>query len=175
MREEVCGYKNYKHLNLFEVESRRKKISVITVCYNAAHLLRKTIESVLEQDYEPLEYIIVDGASEDDSKSVFESYGDGIDLVVSEPDSGIYDAMNKGIALSGGELIIFLNAGDYFVSKDALQFAVAKMNFEKADLFFGRFVWNDPRTQDIVLSDHDWVTYTWDLQQSNFPHPATFY
>ena len=154
---------------------KNPKISVITVCKNASHLLRKTIESVLEQTFTDVEYIIVDGASQDDTQDLVKTFGAGIDQFISEPDSGIYDAMNKGIAISGGELIIFLNAGDYFVSKDALQFAVSKMNFEKADLFFGRFVWNDPGNKDIILSDHEWVTYTWDLQQSNFPHPATFY
>lgn len=151
------------------------KISVITVCRNASHLLKKTIESVLEQTYENIEYIIIDGASTDNTRELVESYSERIDQFISEPDSGIYDAMNKGIHKASGDLMIFLNAGDYYVSKYALQYAVSKMNLEKADLFFGRFVWNDPRTQDIILSDHSWVTYTWDLQQSNFPHPATFY
>jgi glycosyltransferase involved in cell wall biosynthesis len=150
-------------------------ISVITVCYNAAHLLKKTIESVIEQTYSNFEYIIIDGASDDRTKEVVKQFENRVDHFISEPDTGIYDAMNKGIHISTGELIIFLNAGDYFISKDVLAFSISKMNFEKAHLFFGRFIWNDPRTCDIILSDHEWVTYTWDLQESNFPHPATFY
>ena len=152
-----------------------RSISIITVCYNAAHLLAKTIESVIEQTYKNIEYIVVDGNSIDDTNEIIRKYRNDINIYISEPDTGIYDAMNKGIRMATGELLIFLNAGDYFISKNALEFAVAKMNFESADLFFGRFIWNDPRTQDIVLSDHEWVTYTWDLQESNFPHPATFY
>jgi glycosyltransferase involved in cell wall biosynthesis len=157
------------------LQNKHPKISVITVCINAAHLLKKTIESVLEQTYAELEYIIIDGASIDNTNELVKTFGTGIHSFISESDSGIYEAMNKGIGISTGELIIFLNAGDYFISKDVLEFSVSKMNFEKADLFFGRFIWNDPRTGDIVLSDHEWVTYTWDLQESNFPHPATFY
>ena len=151
------------------------KISVITVCFNAAHLLNKTIESVLEQTYSELEYIIIDGASKDNTNELVKTFGTSVNSFISEPDSGIYEAMNKGIGISTGELIMFLNAGDYFISKDVLEFSVSKMNLEKADLFFGRFIWNEPKNKDIVLSDHEWVTYTWDLKESNFPHPSTFY
>jgi glycosyltransferase involved in cell wall biosynthesis len=151
------------------------KISVITVCYNASHLLTKTMNSVLEQTYSNLEYIVVDGASKDETSAIVKSFGSGIHHFISEPDAGLYDAMNKGIMLATGDLIIFLNAGDYFVSKDVLDFTVSKMNFKTADLFFGRIVWNDPRSKDIVLSDHSWCNFTWDLKNSNFPHPATFY
>lgn len=151
------------------------KLSVITVCYNAGHLLRKTIETVLEQTYECIEYIIIDGASCDSTVEVVNSYGDQIDRFISEPDGSLYEAMNKGITLASGELVIFLNAGDYYVSKDVVKFAISKMDFTRADLFFARFVWNDPRSSDIVLSDHHWVRYTWDLKESNFPHPGTFY
>lgn len=151
------------------------KISVITVCYNAANLLTKTIESVLEQSYQSVQYIIVDGASGDTTQEVVNSYGARINHYLCEPDKGLYDAMNKGISLAKGDLIIFLNAGDYFVSKFALEFSISKMNLKDADLFFGRIVWNDLNSENIVLSDHNWVKYTWDLMASNFPHPATFY
>jgi glycosyltransferase involved in cell wall biosynthesis len=151
------------------------KVSVITVCYNAGHLLSKTINSVLEQSYQQLEYIIIDGSSTDNTIEVKEPYAHKIYKFISEPDSGLYDAMNKGIKQASGDLILFLNAGDYFVSKTVVEFTVSKMNLKAAELFFGRIVWNDPRTKDIVLSDHSWCNFTWNLKDSNFPHPATFY
>jgi glycosyltransferase involved in cell wall biosynthesis len=151
------------------------KVSVITVSLNAALQLPKTIRSVLDQTYQQVEYIIIDGASKDNTVELVSSFGPCIDKFISEPDKGLYDAMNKGINAATGDLVIFLNAGDYFVTRDVLDFTLSKMNLKDADLFFGRIVWNDPRTKDIVLSDHSWCNFTWDLKASNFPHPATLY
>ncbi len=96
------------------------KISVITVCRNARHALEKTIKSVKGQSYGNIEYIVIDGASTDGSSEYLESLGDKIDILVSEPDRGIYDAMNKGIARASGEWLIFMNAGDTFASDNTL-------------------------------------------------------
>lgn len=87
-------------------------ISIITVVYNAAALVRRTIDSVVSQDYPHLEYIIVDGASTDGTQEVIALYGEAIAQWVSEPDKGIYDAMNKGLAMARGHYVWFLNAGD---------------------------------------------------------------
>lgn len=87
-------------------------ISVITVVYNAASLMQRTIESVVSQDYAHLEYIIVDGASTDGTREMIASYGSSVSQWVSEPDKGIYDAMNKGLAMARGHYVWFLNAGD---------------------------------------------------------------
>lgn len=95
-------------------------ISVVTICYNSADLLGKTIESVLHQTYDKIEYIIIDGASQDDSVSIAKKYYTQFKergytyTIISEPDKGIYDAMNKGIEQSSGELIGFINAGDWY-------------------------------------------------------------
>ncbi len=96
------------------------KISVITVCRNARNALEKTIKSVKGQSYGDIEYIVIDGASTDGSSEYLESLGDKIDILVSEPDRGIYDAMNKGIARASGEWLIFMNAGDTFASDNTL-------------------------------------------------------
>lgn len=151
------------------------KISVITVCYNAGEKIINTINSVLNQSYPFIEYIIIDGASADSTMSIINSFNDRINLVISEPDNGIYDAMNKGIKKATGNLIIFLNAGDYYISPFVLEYAVSKIDLQQADVFFARFIWESPLTKDIVLSDHSSVKYDWDLKNSNFPHPATFY
>ena len=95
--------------------------SVITITYNAAAVLEDTIQSVIAQTYHHVEYIIVDGASTDGTMGIVHRYRDRIARVVSEPDRGLYDAMNKGIALATGDYLCFLNAGDSFHEDDTLQ------------------------------------------------------
>ncbi|MET4560713.1 glycosyltransferase involved in cell wall biosynthesis [Lysinibacillus parviboronicapiens] len=90
------------------------KISIITACYNAENTIEQTIQSVLGQTYENIEYIIVDGASTDGTMEIVEKYRDKIDVVVSESDKGVYDAFNKGVGLATGDFINFMNADDYF-------------------------------------------------------------
>lgn len=97
------------------------KVSIITVCYNADALLEKTIKSVLEQTFQNIEYIIIDGGSTDSTLKIIDKYRQEIDVVVSEKDNGIYDAMNKGIQQATGEWINFKNAGDRFISPSALE------------------------------------------------------
>ncbi|MBK2297064.1 glycosyltransferase family 2 protein [Francisella philomiragia] len=96
-------------------------VTVITVVYNAKELLEGTILSVLEQAYPNIEYIIIDGGSTDGTLEIIQKYQDRISSYISEPDCGIYDAMNKGIALAKGQWLNFMNAGDSFYSKDVLQ------------------------------------------------------
>ncbi|OXS77044.1 hypothetical protein B1B04_01180 [Lysinibacillus sp. KCTC 33748] len=90
------------------------KISIITACYNAKNTIEQTIQSVLGQTYENIEYIIVDGASTDGTMEIVEKYQDKIDIIVSESDKGVYDAFNKGVGLATGDFINFMNADDYF-------------------------------------------------------------
>ena len=95
-------------------------ISVITVCYQAAETLQKTILSVRQQYYQPLEFIVVDGGSTDGTRDIISRHQDIITRWVSEPDRGIYDAMNKGVSMATGEWVIFMNAGDTFAANDVL-------------------------------------------------------
>lgn len=95
--------------------------SVITVTYNADKVLEETIQSVITQTYHHVEYILVDGASTDGSMNIVNKYRNHIAKVVSEPDQGLYDAMNKGIDLATGDYLCFLNAGDSFHEDDTLQ------------------------------------------------------
>jgi glycosyltransferase involved in cell wall biosynthesis len=97
------------------------KFSIITITFNASSVIAPTLESVLSQTYANYEYILVDGASTDDTVAVAKASGIDFAHIVSEPDKGLYDAMNKGIALASGDYLCFLNAGDAFYAKDTLQ------------------------------------------------------
>lgn len=95
------------------------KISIITVAFNSATTIRDTLESVLNQDHDDVEYIVVDGNSQDDTLSILEEYKsrfEGKMKYISEPDKGIYDAMNKGLALTSGDVVGILNADDFYSS-----------------------------------------------------------
>lgn len=97
------------------------KISIITICLNVADDLERTIKSVINQSYNNIEYIVVDGGSKDKTIDVIHRHEFGITKWISEQDKGIYDAMNKGIKMASGEWLIMMNAGDYFAKDDVLQ------------------------------------------------------
>lgn len=115
-------------------------ISVITVCFNAAEELRRTFQSVTTQDSGDMEYIIIDGNSSDSSKNFIAANSEKITKWISEPDRGIYDAMNKGVGMASGDWIVFMNAGDTFATRDT----VSRLNEAVADL---------PEDVDVVYGD----------------------
>ena len=98
-----------------------KPFSVITINRNSGESILRTLESVLTQKRDLLQYIVVDGDSNDISKEIIEDHRTDIDVVISEPDNGIYDAMNKGIEKAVGGYVLFLNAGDYLHSTSILE------------------------------------------------------
>ena len=112
------------------------KVSVITVCYNSLGIIEGTLNSVLSQDYPHLEYVVVDGNSSDGTVGVLQRYADKLARFLSEPDRGVYDAMNKGIALATGEYLLFMNAGDVFASATALR---ELLNHSRADVIYADF------------------------------------
>lgn len=106
------------------------KVSIITVCYNSARTLQETIESVLTQSYQNIEYIIIDGNSTDETPAILTQYQNRIAHIVSEPDKGLYDAMNKGIALSTGEVIGILNSDDVLAHSGVIADLVNAFDFQ---------------------------------------------
>ena len=93
------------------------RISIVTVVYNGEASIESAINSVLSQDYKDIEYIVVDGASKDDTMKVVNQYKNQISTVISKPDKGIYDAMNKAVSHSNGDFVMFLNCGDLLAAK----------------------------------------------------------
>ena len=96
------------------------KFSIITVCYNVEDCIEETIKSVLNQTFKNIQYIVIDGASTDNTLKIINKFKKEIDIIISEPDQGIYDAMNKGLNLANGHFLNFLNAGDSFYNSNTL-------------------------------------------------------
>ena len=117
------------------------KISIVTVCFNAAATIEDTIQSVLEQDYPDIEYLIIDGASKDGTLDVVEKFrgrdGGRIARVISEPDRGQYDSMNKGIKAATGDVLGFLHADDYFAHAGVVSALAEAFNRQPVDCVYG--------------------------------------
>lgn len=149
------------------------KISIITVCFNSAGTIADTIRSVAGQTYPDVEHIIVDGASTDDTVAVVRNLPSRVSQVVSEPDAGIYDAMNKGLRLATGELVGFLNSDDYYADPSVLSDVAATCRAAAAD-----FVYGDIRMVNAAgRTVRDWKTgevARSGLSGSQIPHPSLF-
>ena len=126
------------------------KITVITVCYNSAKTIGKTLRSVSEQTHSNTEHIIVDGGSTDTTLLVVATEGQHVVKLVSEKDNGIYDAMNKGIQLATGDVVAFLNADDFYKDPDVLAQVAAAMQVEQLDALYGDVEYFRPRKPEIV-------------------------
>lgn len=124
------------------------KYSIITVNYNHREGLRRTVESVINQSYQDFEYIVIDGGSDDGSREVIEEYADQISYWVSEPDKGIYHAMNKGIKVAHGNYLIFMNSGDSFYDHDVLKNVLPYLI---ADIVHGRLFYDNGRERSVYL------------------------
>lgn len=107
------------------------KVSIVTVCFNSEKTVEATIKSVLSQQYKNIEYIVVDGGSSDGTKRIIKKNIDKISVVISEKDRGIYDAMNKGLENSTGDVIGFLNSDDVFASDAIVSEIVEKFSLDK--------------------------------------------
>jgi glycosyltransferase involved in cell wall biosynthesis len=144
------------------------QVTVITVCYNSARTIRRTMESVASQKYANIEYIVIDGGSTDATMSIVREYPRIVSKIVSEPDEGIYDAMNKGVRMATGEWIHILNSDDYYASPNALSAAVPMLDPERTNYFE---MWREFDDGRRVLQDWDYSR--WRLFVSAFlPHPA---
>lgn len=138
------------------MEKKTPFISVITVSYNAVATIEDTILSVINQTYPNIEYIIIDGGSTDGTVDIIEKYADRISYWVSEPDKGIYDAMNKGIKIAAGEWINFMNSGDLFYHNNVLLDLLTRISDACANVIYGdtvvRYSWGNVKKPALDLS-----------------------
>jgi len=132
------------------VSKNSPKISVITVVYNAVDLLERTIVNILAQTYSQIEYIVIDGGSTDGSLDIIKKYSNQIDKWISEPDKGLYDAMNKGISMATGNWVWFINAGDLIYSENTSSKMFDKFGFD-GDIYYGDTMLVDDQYQEIGL------------------------
>jgi glycosyltransferase involved in cell wall biosynthesis len=152
------------------------KVSVITVCFNAAQTIARTIESVRAQSHAQVEYIVVDGASKDGTLAITDQYRADIDKFVSEKDGGIFDAMNKGIGLATGDVVYFLNADDYFVDEHVLA-DIARTFEEDASraLVYGNVILRDEPNGVLCFPARPFKTRSIsEFLHNSFCHQAVF-
>lgn len=146
------------------------KISIITINYNNGSGLETTVQSILNQSYNHIEYLVIDGGSTDTSFSVIERYKSRLSYWISEPDAGIYNAMNKGIRQAKGEYILFINSGDCLTDEKVIENAV-NLDLNR-DLVYGNLWYvNNGVKRPWVPSDE--LSFQ-DFYSSTIPHPCTF-
>lgn len=155
------------------------KLSIITATYNSERTLRDTMESILNQTFQDLEYIIVDGASKDATLDIIREYEprfQGKMRYVSEPDKGIYDAMNKGFAMATGDVIGILNSDDFFTSDDVLQAVVKGFAGEYVDAVYAdiHYVNTDDLTKCVRYYSSS-VFRPWMMRFGMIPAHPSFY
>lgn len=151
-------------------------VSIITVCYNSEKYIEDTIKSVLDQSYQNLQYIIIDGKSSDSTMDIvhkYESKYPGKMRVISEKDEGIYAAMNKGVLLADGEIIGILNSDDFYTGPDVVQDIVGTFQKTGAECVYADIKYVD--SDDISKIVRVWKTHKGDFKKGwNPPHPSTF-
>lgn len=152
------------------------KVSIITIAYNSASTIEDTIKSVVAQSHSGIEYIIVDGASKDNTSAIVEMYKPHVAQFISEKDKGIYDAMNKGVLLSSGDIVGILNSDDFYADENVITDVVRMFNDTGCDALYADLVYVNRELSDKVVR-------TWkagDYRHGKFlsgwmpPHPTFF-
>ena len=133
----------------------KPKVTIVTVTFDAEEILEETIKSVINQTYDNIEYIIIDGASSDGTVNIIKKHEEKIDYWVSEPDNGIYYAMNKAINKATGEYINFMNAGDTFADLDSVTYVMENKD-NNAELIYGNYRKKDSGQIKEALPQKDW-------------------
>lgn len=148
------------------------KVSIITVCYNEIANIENTCKSVVSQDYKNYEWIVVDGVSIDGTLEVLDQYKEYITTLVSEEDSGVFNAMNKGIKIACGEYLIFLNGGDFFYKSSVLSDVFGENQYRQDVLYGDCCVWLD-KYQGRIVSYPKEIERDFFLKD-NINHQSTF-
>nr|WP_315177563.1 glycosyltransferase family 2 protein [uncultured Flavobacterium sp.] len=146
------------------------KLTIITINYNNLEGLKRTVESIVNQTWQEFEYIVIDGGSIDGSAAYIENQSENIDYWVSEPDKGIYNAMNKGIVKATGEYLLFLNSGDHFLDSEVLDKNHKFLTLQDIVYFNLQVV---DENEKFVKNYPDKLSFSYFLKDT-LPHPATF-
>lgn len=150
-------------------------LSVITVVYNNVKDIERTVQSVLGQSYPHIEYLVVDGGSTDGTLEVLRTYQDRISQLISEPDAGIYDAMNKGLRLATGDYVLFMNSGDELYARDTVEAVFASAR--DSDIYYGETELRDEQWEPLGIRRHrtpeqfDWKSFCYGM---NISHQAIY-
>lgn len=153
----------------------KPKLSVITIVYNNALAIERTMLSVLNQTYSNIEYIVIDGDSNDGTKEIIQKYTDRLAKFISEPDKGIYDAMNKGLAIATGDYVLFMNSGDEIFAPETVAEVFASS--PSADIYYGETEmfdenWNSLGQRRHRAPEHfDWHSFKYGM---NVSHQAIY-
>ncbi len=132
------------------------RVSIITTCYNRQQTIRETIESLLAQSYPDIEYIVVDGASTDGSLRIIEEYRDRISTIICERDSGMYEAINKGIRASTGDIVGLLHSDDTLYDANTISEIVAQLGRSHTDILYGDGLFVDQHTPTTIV--RNWIS-----------------
>jgi len=148
------------------------KVSIVTGTYNSAEFIKDCVTSINDQDYKNIEHIIIDGASKDDTVKIIEQTPNRVEKIISEPDNGIYNAMNKGIALATGDIVGILNSDDFYNSDNIISKVVNLFKDEGVDCVFGNLYYVQQDNPDIIK--RKWVTGPYNKKKGfkNGWHPA---
>tara|TARA_B110000008_G_C16978470_1_gene567163 strand:- start:5691 stop:6464 length:774 start_codon:yes stop_codon:yes gene_type:complete len=153
-----------------------KLVSIITVVFNNVGQIKEAIKSVLSQNYSNIEYVVIDGNSNDGTKEILEEYRNQISVLLIEPDKGLYDALNKGINLSSGEVIGFLHSDDFFANRNVVNDLMECFDNENADVVYGDLDYLKRGSNKLIL--RHWHAGNFSKRKLNYgwmpPHP-TFY
>lgn len=152
------------------------KVSIITVVWNNEETLKDAIDSVLKQRYKDIEYIIIDGASTDGTIDIVKSYGKKISKFLSEPDKGLYDAMNKGIKLATGDIVGILNSDDFYIDEFVIEKVVQIFKDKEVDSVYADLVFVKPDNLEKIVRYYDSSKYQPDkFKYALYPAHPTFF
>jgi glycosyltransferase len=152
------------------------KISLITASFNNASTIETTLKSVFSQTSKNIEYIVIDGKSTDKTIEILEEYKTRISIIVSEPDNGIYDALNKGISLASGEIIGFLHADDFFADESVIENVLKVFDEQNPDSVYGDLQYVSSENPDKIIRHWGSGNFSEKKLRRGWmpPHPATF-
>lgn len=153
------------------------KVSIITICYNRKETIANSIESVLSQNYPNVEYIVIDGNSTDGTKEIIKSYGERISTFISEPDKGMYDAINKGLKMATGDVIGLMHSDDEFYDNEVISKVVTMLKmFHSSDGIYGDGIYVTNDTEEKIVRNRIGGAYNYKKIKSGWLplHPTVY-